>query len=487
LHHLTTSPPHHFTTSPLHHFTTSPLHHLTTSPLARICNPSKQQQKLMFPTLPHTLREHGLKADVRTLLMLRKSMEKGLVRTVGDLYLVLKGLVTNDPKDYGPFSEAFYQYFLTIDFLPGEKLEQAIQRSRVYQEWLEREDLEDEETDEDLVGKFLDEVHLSSYDIQQVLDGEEIFRQDQADLTDDDGEAATDDEAFPDDPLQRAADYSNMTLEELLERMREVAKHQKRDHKGGSHWIGQGGVSPYGHGGAAVGGIRLGGAGGGKMARKVIGDRNYYPVDRKMPLSDDNIDVALSFLKGIEEESAQLELDVPLTIKEGIKEGGLFLPIQEEKKEQKLRALLFVDNGGRSMTPYVRVVLKLFSKMKRRFEHDLKTYYFHNTIYGGAYTDPARRNFEALDKILANAKDHQVFVIGDADMAPYELSQSSIANWQAVVERFPRAVWLNPLRERYWEYAFTVNIIKSFFEMYPLTVGGLEKAVLYLNKRRARR
>ena len=75
------------------------------------------------------------------------------------------------------------------------------------------------------------------------------------------------------------------------------------------------------------------------------------------------------------------------------------------------------------------------------------------------------------------------FVIGDADMAPYELSQSSVQNWQAIVERFPRAVWLNPLRERYWEYSFTVSILKAFFPMYPLTVGGLEKAVLHVNSK----
>lgn len=435
----------------------------------------------MYESLPQTFREHGLQADVRTLLLLRKSMERGLVRTLGDLYLVLKGLIVTGPKDYGPFSEAFYRYFLTIDFAPGEKLEQAIQRSRVFQEWLERQEIAEEETDEDLVDRFLNEIHVSSYDIQQMLDGEAIFRADDPEQAD--SEEEPEGEAAPnDDPLTQGADYSKMSLEELLERMRQIAEQQKTQHRGGSHWIGQGGTSPYGHGGAAAGGIRLGGVGGGKMARKVIGDRQYYPVDRKMPLQDDNIDVALSFLKGIEEESARQILDIPDTVREGVKQGGLFLPVQKDKKEQKLQAILLVDNGGRSMTPYVRIVLKLFSKMKRRFAHDLKIYYFHNTIYGGAYIDPARRNFEHLDKILANSKDYQVFVIGDADMAPYEMSQSSIANWQAVHERFSRSVWLNPLRERYWEYSFTVSIVKSFFPMFPLTVGGLEKAVLHLNR-----
>lgn len=438
----------------------------------------------MFPSLPHSFRAHGLKADVRTLMLLHKSLDYGLVRTLGDLYLVLKGIVTNDPKDYGPFTEAFYEYFLTIDFIPGETLEQAIQRSRIYQEWLEKQELEDNEDDEALIDQFLREIHLSSYDIKSILDGEEIFREDNPDMADQDNDENEEEDENWKKRLEQAADYSNMSLEELLERMRQIAEQQKTRHRGGSHWIGQGGTSPYGHGGAAVGGVRLGGAGGGKMARKVIGDRQYYPVDVKMPLHDDNIDVALSFLKGIAEESAESLLDIPETIREGVKQGGIFLPVEKDKIEEKVQVMLFVDNGGRSMSPYVRVVLKLFSKMKRRFAHDLKTYYFHNSIYQGAFTDPARREFEPMAKILANAKDYKIFIIGDADMAPYELSQHSLMDWQSILERFPKTVWLNPLRERYWQHSFTVGILKNFFPMYPLTIGGLEKAILDMNSSR---
>lgn len=437
----------------------------------------------MFPSLPHALREHGIKADVRTLMLLHKSLERGLIRTIGDLYLVLKGIVTNNPQDYGPYTEAFYQYFLTIDFKPGERLEQAIQRSRIYQEWLEKQDIPEDEDDESLIDRFLQEVHTSSYDIKNILDGEEIFREDNPDLKDNVGEGDEEDEDL-ENRLQQAADYSNMSLEELLERMRQIAKEQRTKHRGGSHWIGQGGISPYGSGGAAVGGIRLGGAGGGKMARQVIGDRQYYPVDVKMPLHDDNIDVALSFLKGIEDESADSILDIPETIREGVKQGGLFLPVEKDKLEHKVQVMLFIDNGGRSMSPYVRIILRLFSKMKRRFAHDLKTYYFHNTIYSGAYTDPARREFESMERICANAKDYKVFIIGDADMAPYELSQLSMQNWQDILDRFSKTVWLNPLRERYWKDSFSVQILKSIFPMFPLTIGGLEEAILFMNKKK---
>ena len=49
-----------------------------------------------------------------------------------------------------------------------------------------------------------------------------------------------------------------------MQRMEEVMKQQQSKHSGGSHWVGTGGISPYGHGGAAKDGIRVGGSGGGK-------------------------------------------------------------------------------------------------------------------------------------------------------------------------------------------------------------------------------
>ena len=438
---------------------------------------------VMFESLPSYFRKYGLHADVRTLLMLTKSMDRGLVNTLGDLYLVLKGLLTNDPKDYGPFTTAFYAYFLEVQIRPGESLDKAIGRSEAFKQWKQKrlEDVDSEDVPDlkSLIQEFLDNVHLSTYDIKKMLSGEDILKQDDPNLQD----TPEGSDEMPNN-IDKAADYSNVSLEELLERMKKVAEQQKRQHRGGSHWIGQGGVSPYGNSGAAMGGIRVGGTGGGKMARKVVGDANFYPVDTKVRLQDNNIDVALSYLKGIEEETAQLELDVPKTIKEGAKNGGLFLPYEEEKVDQKVQVILLIDNGGWSMTPYIKSVTKLFSKMKRRFAHDLKTYYYHNTIYRGAFTDSRRTQFVSLEKILANHKNYSVFVIGDADMAPYELSSLSIDNWQSLEKRFPRMVWLNPMDQKYWAGSMTANVLRRVVAMFPLSPYGIEQAVLLMNQKR---
>ena len=93
----------------------------------------------MLETLPDKLREYKLHADVRTLLLLRKSMTKGLVKTLGDMYNVLKGIVVKEPDMMGPFTRAFYDYFLNIDIQNGETLNDAILRSGTFRKWRDDE------------------------------------------------------------------------------------------------------------------------------------------------------------------------------------------------------------------------------------------------------------------------------------------------------------------------------------------------------------
>ncbi len=434
----------------------------------------------MFTSLPQYLRDQNLQGDVRTLLLLKKSMERGLVNTLGDLYLVLKGLVTNSQKDIGPFTVAFYQYFCDVTIKRGESLEAAILRSETFQEWRKLQDYEEGEEPEiaEQIDDFINQIHLTTYDIKSVLKGEDILNNDDPNLKD----LGDSDERLQ-NRLQQAADFSDIPLEELLERMKKVLEQQKKRHQGGNHWVGQGGTSPYGNNGAAQGGVRVGGSGGGKMARKVIGDKNFYPVDTKTTLTDDSIDVALTILKGIQEETVETELDIPNTIKEGVKQGGLFLPIERDKIDQKVQVVLLIDNGGYSMLPYVKTVKKLFSKMKRRFAHDLKTYYFHNTIYDGVYQDAFRSKLVPTEKLCKLNKNYAVFIIGDADMAPYELSEYSLYNWQEINKHFPRAIWLNPMQERFWYGSMTVNVLKQVFEMFPMSPEGIEKGVAHMNRK----
>ncbi|MTI38666.1 hypothetical protein [Fulvivirga lutimaris] len=435
----------------------------------------------MLSSLPERFRAHGLKADVRTLLLLRKAMQKGLIKTLGDIYNVLKGIIVKEPADIGPFTKAYYEYFLYVPIKPGQTLEDAILRSETFEKWKTQflDEADRDLTDEQLVTTFLDQVHLTSYDIKEVINGKEIWDKDNPDQEDTD----------PIDPnheptervLDKMADYSDLTLEELLERMEKVREQQRTQHGGGSHWIGTGGISPYGHGGAAKNGIRVGGQGGGKMARKVMGDKNYFPIDRDALLNDNNIDAALASIKGVIEESATEKLDVPQTIKSGLKRGGLFIPELTNEKNEELKVIVLIDNGGYSMAPYVRSVQSLFRKMRTRFAHDLEVYYFHNTIYDRVYVDERRTKSITVDKLLMHSKTYRVFFIGDAAMAPYELNSFSINSIKSIIQKFKKSVWLNPEPLRYWPHTYTIQVMKELVPMFPLTPAGIERAVRAMN------
>lgn len=439
----------------------------------------------MLSSLPESFRSYGLAADIRTVLLLRKAMTRGLITTLGDMYNVLRGIVVKEPADMGPFTKAYYAYFLNIDVKNGETLEDAILRSETFRQWKETVlDEADKDIDlnlEDLVGRFLDEVHLTSYDIKEVISGKELFDQNDADQADEDDQGTSNDPVERE--LDRMADYSDLSLQELLDRLEKIKKQQKTRHGGGNHWVGTGGISPYGHGGAAKNGIRVGGTGGGKMARKVMGDKNFFPIDRDALLNDNNIDAALASIKGVIEESAIERLDIPKTIKTGLKRGGLFIPELSSEKNEELKVIVLIDNGGYSMAPYIRTVQNLFRKMKTRFAHDLETFYFHNTVYDYVYKDERRTQRMPVEKLLNYDKIYRVFFIGDSAMAPYELNSNSIQSLQSIAKKFKKTVWLNPEPLRYWAGTYTIQAMQQIMPMFPLTPHGIERAVRKMNSR----
>lgn len=439
----------------------------------------------MFESFPEKCREYGVNADVRALLLLQKAIDKSLIHTVGDLYSFFKGSIVKDPTDVGPYTQAFYDYFIGVDIKPGERLNDAIARSETFKDWLEdflqgNDERRNMEVD-DLINQFLDEIHTTTYDIKRVLDGEEILKEDDPDMQDRDGGG---DDANAERLLDKAADYRFVDLEELRERMERVMEQQNRAHEGGSHWIGQGGVSPYGNSGAALGGIRVGGSGGGRMAREVMGDPQYYPVDIDANINDDNIDATLAALKGVIEETNERYLDIPITVQEGVAHGGLFLPVELDKTEDRLQVILLIDNGGYSMDYYIRAVQALFKKMKTRYQHDLETYYFHNTIYKYVYEDERRTRKVPIERILSKDPQYRVFIIGDAAMAPYELHEGSIIDWGRISEKFKKIAWLNPVSEKHWHITWTTTMLRKTFSMYTMTPRGIEKAILEMNKKK---
>ena len=307
-------------------------------------------------------------------------------------------------------------------------------------------------------------------------------------------------EGWLEDPVSLAAalemdasDIMDLTPEELIEYFKKRLEDQKGRHEGGRTWIGTGGTSPTGHSGYHPGGMRVGGVSRNKSAVKVAMERRYKDYSRRGLLTQDMIGEALKRLRNMVPVGPKDEIDIDETIYQTTKNGGEIDIVFSRRLKDRIKVILAVDNGGWSMDPYIPVVQTLFDYARDQFK-DLKTYFFHNTVYDYLWEDPARINrpFRVEDFISFDPQTRFIMV-GDGSMAPYELmaadgsihveersGKPSIEQLKFLAKTFPHCVWLNPVLSQYWQMTTTILTIRQIFPMFELTLDGLEAAVNHL-------
>ena len=145
------------------------------------------------------------------------------------------------------------------------------------------------------------------------------------------------------------------------------------------------------------------------------------------------------------------------------------------------------------MDPYIPVVQTLFDYARAQFK-EVKTYFFHNTIYDALWEDPRRvKKPKNVQEFARMDPDTRLILVGDASMAPYELMATdgsiylsersglpSIERLSFLAQTFPNCVWLNPVPERMWHYTHTITTIRRIFPMFELSLDGLEDAITLL-------
>ncbi len=287
--------------------------------------------------------------------------------------------------------------------------------------------------------------------------------------------------------------------EELMRRFWDTVREQMEAHHGGNKWIGTGGTSPYGHSGFSERGVRVYGGSKNRSALKVIGEPRYVEYAETNQLREENLRQALESMKHMKNEGPRDLLNLDETIRRTARQGGDIDLVFERDLRDKISVILLIDNGGYSMTPFVQITRLLFSKLHERFE-DLKTYFFHNTIYDKVYVDFRRIREVPTEQLLLRRPDVRVVIVGDATMAPEELEShgGAIDNWYAlndppsthwlkrISERFPHTCWLNPIPQEHWETtygAYTLNRVRGFFHMEDMTLGGIRNMVEFLSEK----
>ena len=224
--------------------------------------------------------------------------------------------------------------------------------------------------------------------------------------------------------------------------------------------------------------------------------RDYKAYDDNIELGTRGLKISLRRLRKLARTGADDEFDINNTIDKTAKNGGLLDIVMRPERRNTVKVLLFLDNGG-SMDAHVRVCEELFSAARSEFKH-LETYYFHNFIYDGVWKEHRRRMNERIDTfdiLHKYSHDYKVIFVGDATMAPYEITHSggSVEHWneeagaiwmQRLQDTFDKVIWINPTPQDTWEYSTSVALTKKLVEdhMFPLTIRGIEEGMNALSK-----
>ena len=285
--------------------------------------------------------------------------------------------------------------------------------------------------------------------------------------------------------------------DKLIETLRQRLAEQKGRHQGGNKWIGTGGTSPFGAHGYNPEGVRIGQKSeGNRSAVKIWDKREFRNLDDTVELGTRNIKLALRRLRQFAREGAELELDLPDTIRSTAHNAGWLELKLVPERHNKVKLLLFLDVGG-SMEDHVRICEELFSAARGEFKH-LLHFYFHNCLYDTVWKDSRRRHVEQLEVIeILRTYDpgHKIVLVGDASMSPYEIEKEggSVERWndesgetwlRRLLDVYPKAVWLNPVPEKYWGGTSSIGMIRRLMEdrMFPLTLDGIDRAMRALTR-----
>ncbi len=390
----------------------------------------------MFIDFFYTLKNQGIPVSPTSFLTLHRALKSGLVRTLNDFYTASRTILVKSERYFDLYDQVFAHHFEGADLPePDDMILDEIARAMLA-EWLQ-----DPKTLADAMG--MDESELSK-----------------------------------------------LSPEELIDYFKERLKDQDGRHDGGSKWIGTGGTSPVGHSGYHPGGMRVGGVSRNKSAVKVAMERRYKDYSQEGPLTQAMIGEALKRLRNLIPSGPRDQVNVDETIYRTMKNGGEIEIVFSRSLKDRLKVILAIDNGGWSMDPYIPVVQTLFDYARAQFK-DVKTFFFHNTVYDALWGDATRiKKPVRVNEFSRYDPETRLIFVGDASMAPYELmaadgsiymqersGKASIEQLKFLSETFPHNVWLNPVPPRMWSYTHTINAISQIYPMFPLSLDGLDQAI----------
>src|SRR5512136_2857227 len=390
----------------------------------------------MFVDFFYLLKKVGIPVSPTSFLRLQKALSMGLVNSIDDFYTGARAILVKSERYFDLYDQVFAHQFEGAELKDPTEVELAELAKTLLQEWLK-----DPEGLAEALG--MDEKELGK-----------------------------------------------LTPEQLIKYFLDRLKEQTEAHHGGGKWIGTGGTSPVGHSGYHPGGMRVGGVSRNKSAVKVAMDRRYRDYSQEGPMTASQMGEALKRLRNMVPFGPKDRVNIDKTIYETMRNAGEIEIVFDRSLKDRLKIILAIDNGGWSMDPYIELVQTLFNYARAQFK-DLKTFFFHNTIYDYLWEDPPRRaKPHSVNELVRLDPETRFIIVGDASMAPYELmatdgsihieersGRPSYERLWFIAKTFPHSIWINPKLVEEWAYTRTIEHIREIFPMYELNLDGLEKAV----------
>ncbi len=396
----------------------------------------------MFVDFFYLLKKVGIPVSPTSFLRLQKALSMGLINSIDDFYTGARAILVKSERYFDLYDQAFAHRFQGVELKDPTEAELSEAVHALIEEWLK-----------------------NPRELAEILGIKE-------------------------------EDLGKLSPEELIKYFLERLKDQTEAHHGGGKWIGTGGTSPVGHSGYHPGGMRVGGVSRNKSAIKVAMDRRYRDYSQEGPLTQSQMAEALKRLRNLVPFGPKDRVNIDKTIYQTMKNCGEIEIVFDRSLKDRLKIILAIDNGGWSMDPYIDLVQTLFHYARAQFK-DLKTLFFHNTIYDYLWEDPPRHTKPlSVDDLARLDPETRFIIVGDASMAPYELmatdgsihieersGKPSYERLRFIIKTFPHSVWLNPKLAEEWPYTRTIDHIRGIFPMFELTLDGLEGAVSYMMRK----
>jgi uncharacterized protein with von Willebrand factor type A (vWA) domain len=393
----------------------------------------------MFIDFFYILRDSGIPVTPTSFLRLQGALKSGLVNGLDDFYIAARAILVKSERYFDIYDQVFAHHFHGAELPDFAGIDLDAAARELLNEWL------------------------------------------------------NDPEALAHALGMSREEMESMSPEDLLKYFLDRLKEQTEAHQGGSRWIGTRGRSPVGHSGYHPGGMRVGGRSMNKSAIKVAMERRYRDYSLEGPLTEAQMGEALKRLRRMIPVGPKDRVNIEESIRATTRNAGEIEIVFDRDLRDRLKVILMIDNGGWSMDPYVDLVQTLFNYARAQFK-DVKTFFFHNTVYDFVWQDPPRRyKPQRVADFAAWDRETRLIIVGDASMAPYELMATdgsihidersglpSIDRLNFLSQTFGRCVWLNPTPFRLWPMTRTIGVIANIFPMFELTLEGLDKAVTQL-------